>query len=72
MRLKWTEFRDDQGHYWTSIPFIIRAYGVGCGGELTYRLEGPGIDSKSTDVQRLMTEAELEAERVAFRKKLGV
>ena len=72
MKLTWREFRDETGHYWESLPFIIRSFGVGRTGEITYRLEGPGIDSKSTDVQRLMTEAELESDRAEFRKRLGV
>jgi hypothetical protein len=72
MRLDWREFKDETGHYWEAIPYIIRSFGVGTGGVITYRLEGPGVDIKSTDVGLLKTQAELEAERSARRKKLGV
>ena len=36
------------------------------------RLEGGGLDSKDTDVNRLKREAERDAERAEFRKRLGV
>ena len=71
MRLQWDEFKDERGHYWTAIPFVIRSFGVGSNGQLTYRLEGPGVDVKHTDVELLKTQAELEADRIDFRKRLG-
>jgi hypothetical protein len=33
MKLTWREFRDETGHYWEALPFIIRSYGVGTHGE---------------------------------------
>jgi hypothetical protein len=72
MKLSWDEFKDEAGHYWFAKPFIIRAFGVGSDGQLTYRLEGPGIDVKHTDVELLKTQAELEADRIAYRKRLEV
>jgi hypothetical protein len=72
MKLTWDEFKDEHGHYWVSIPYVIRAFGVGSDGQLTYRLEGPGVDIKHRDVELLKTQAELEADRTEFRKRLGV
>jgi hypothetical protein len=72
MKLTWDELKDDQGTYWASMPYVIRTFGVTGSGELTYRLEGPGVDSKSDDVSSLMIEAQLDADRAAFRKALGV
>jgi hypothetical protein len=72
--MSWEESRDEQGHLWVSLPFVIRAFAVNDQGQTVYRLEGPGVveDSRSTDVEWLKIEAELVRERTEFRKSLGV
>jgi hypothetical protein len=70
MKLIWDELKDEHGHFWASIPFVIRTYGVDSHGQLTYRLEGPGVDSKSNDVELLKTVAQLEHDRAELRKSL--
>jgi hypothetical protein len=72
MKLTWDELKDESGTFYASMPFVIRAYGVGRGGEITYRLEGGGCDSKSPDVERLKDEAQIAADHAEFRKRLGV
>lgn len=71
MKLQWVEYRDEGGHTFAALPYVIRAYGVGPSGQITYRLEGGGCDSRDTDVDRLKREAQREADRAALRARLG-